>query len=100
VILIGEIWMAAFDSSQPYRRAADTPEKAEYLSATLVTKTGDPMQLQAKISRVDGVLSLGETKMVQDQAPIMFSPIYAAWGRELPDAWRKVFTSRDGATED
>lgn len=99
VILIGEIWMAPFDSSQPYRRAADAPEKAEYLSATLVTKTGEPLQRQAKISRSGEVLSLGETETVENKAPIIFSPIYAAWGREIPAAWREVFTSRDGASK-
>lgn len=99
MILIGEVWRALFDPDQPYRRAADSPEKTEYLSALLVTKAGEPKQLQAKINRIGEAASLEETQTLLDQAPIMFSPIYQAWGRELPAAWKDVFTSRDGATE-
>lgn len=87
VIVIGEVWSAPYDLSKPYRRAVDSPEKREFLSASLVTKAGDPVQLYAQIEREgDGVL-LGNTDTLRDQAQISFAPIYAAWGREIPDAW-------------
>ena len=99
MILVGEIWTAPFDPNQPYQRAADSPEKAEYLSAVLVTRTGEPKQLRAKINRVGETTSLEDGQTMLDQAPIMFSPIYRAWGRELPAAWKDFFKSRDGAIE-
>ncbi|WP_020168199.1 MULTISPECIES: hypothetical protein [Methylotenera] len=90
VILISEVWSATFDPSNPYRRAVDAPEKSEFLSATLVTKTGTPVQLLALIKRIGNDVTLGETETSRDQAHIAFSPIYAAWGRKIPDAWEKA----------
>ena len=90
VIIISEIWSAPYDPSNPYRRAVDAPEKSEFLSASLVTKTGEPVQLLALIERVGDEVTLGETDILRDQAQIAFAPIYAAWGREIPDAWIEV----------
>ena len=102
VIIIGEIWSAPYDSSKPYRRAADAPEKREFLSAILVTKTGDPIQLHALIERAGDFVTLGETDTLRNQAQIVFAPIYAAWGREIPDAWRDAakIGARDGTSGD
>lgn len=87
VVVVGEVWSAPFDSENPYRRAADAPDKKEYLSATLVTKTGNSVQLLAEINRFDDCLTLGETIKQKNMAQIAFAPIYAAWGCELPANW-------------
>jgi hypothetical protein len=87
VIFLSETWSAVFDPSMPFRRAVDAPEKMEFLTGTLVTKIGDPVQLRALISRVGDNVVLGETEILRDQAHIAFAPIYAAWGRAIPDAW-------------
>jgi len=102
VIIISEVWSAPYDPSKPYRRAVDAPEKREFLIATLVTKTGDPVQLHALIKRTGDVVTLGDTDTLRDQAQISFAPIYAAWGREIPDAWMEVmkFGTKDGVSED
>ncbi|MDP9154883.1 MAG: hypothetical protein M3O74_11615 [Pseudomonadota bacterium] len=102
VIFISEVWSAPYDPNNPYRRAADAPEKKEFLSATLVTKTGDPVQLLALIERVGIDVTLGETNTVRNQAQIAFAPIYTAWGREIPKAWIDAtkISARDGASGD
>jgi len=74
VIIISEVWSAPYDPSHPYRRAADAPEKKEFLSATLVTKTGDPIQLLALIKRAGDDVTLGETETLRDQAHIDLAP--------------------------
>lgn len=90
VIIIGEAWLARFDASNPYRRAVDSPEKSEFLTGTLVSKTGDPVQLHAQIIRENNVVTLAETKTFRNQAQIAFAPIYTAWGREIPTAWINI----------
>ena len=87
VIIISEIWSAPYDPNNPYRRAVDAPEKREFLSSTLVTKTGDPVSLLAPIKRTDNGTVLGDTETLRDQAAISFAPIYSAWGRKIPDSW-------------
>jgi len=87
VIIIGEVWSARFDASKPYRRAVDSPEKNEFLTGTLVSKCDEPVQLRAKIIRSNTAVTLAETETSRDQAQIAFSPIYAAWGREIPASW-------------
>jgi hypothetical protein len=95
VIIIGEVWSARFDPSKPYRRAVDAPDKNEFLTATLVSKTGDPVQLHAQIIRDNNVTTLAETEILRDQAQVAFAPIYSAWGREIPSAWINVLRSQD-----
>ncbi|AXV68669.1 hypothetical protein CJO81_05385 [Ralstonia solanacearum] len=90
VILIGEVWAAPYDPCKPYRRAADAADKIEFLSATLVTKVGEPVQLSAQIARAGDDVTLAETTMLRDQAQIAFAPIYSAWGRQIPGAWAEA----------
>lgn len=92
MILLSEVWSAPFDPKNPYRRAADAHERKEFLSATLVTQTGVPIQLLAPITRDGNGATLGETHASSDQAQIAFAPIYAAWGRTLPNAWGNATT--------
>lgn len=102
VIFISEMWCAPYDPSKPYRRAADMPEKREFLSAILVTKTGGSVQLLALIERVGDDVILGKTDTLRDQAHTAFAPIYAAWGREIPHTWIEMMkmATRDGASAD
>ena len=95
VILIGEVWSARYDPEKPYRRAVDAPEKSEFLTATLVSKTDDPVQLRAEIIRANDTSNLAQTETVRNQAQIAFSPIYSAWGREIPSAWIDSLGSKD-----
>ncbi|XJC73373.1 hypothetical protein ACHFCA_21720 [Delftia tsuruhatensis] len=102
VILIGETWSAVYDANNPYRRAVDAPDRKEFLSATLVTKTDAPWQLLALINRKGDEIILEETAVLRDQAQIAFSPIYAAWGREIPESWKiaKTINTRDAMQKD
>lgn len=95
VIIIGEVWSARFDASNPYRRAVDSPEKDEFLTGTLVSKCGEPVHLRAKIIRDNTAVTLAETETSRDQAQIAFSPIYIAWGREIPTAWINILRTQD-----
>lgn len=95
VIVIGEVWSARFDASKPYRRAVDSPEKDEFLTGTLVSKFGEPIHLRAKIIRNHSTVTLAETEISRDQAQIAFSPIYLAWGREIPTAWLNILKNQD-----
>ncbi|MEN2431212.1 hypothetical protein [Comamonas sp. F1-6] len=90
VIIVSEIWSAPYDSSNPYRRAVDAPDRKEFLSAILVTKAGVPVQLLALITRDSEHVTLEETYELRDQAQIAFAPIYKVWGRAIPDAWIKA----------
>jgi hypothetical protein len=96
VIMIGELWSAPFDSSSPYRRAADSSERREYLSAVMINKDGNPIRKLAEIIRKDGV-SLGETQTNVGEALPIFTPIYEVWGKEIPADWKdSFFSKRDG----
>jgi len=95
VILVSEYWKACYDPNNPYRRAAEASDRQEYLGATLVTKTGDPVHLCAQIVRTGDDVTIGNTHMLRNQAQIAFAPIYAAWGREVPHAWIEVTKIND-----
>lgn len=90
VIVLGEIWSSPYDSKNPYRRAADAPNRSEYLSGSLVTKTGDAVQLLALIKREGNTVTVGETFELRNQAQISFAPIYAVWKRAIPSDWIKA----------
>lgn len=94
-IIIGEVWSARFDASNPYRRAVDSPEKNEFLTGTIVSKHGDPLQLSAQIVRDNNIVTLAETQSFRNQAQIAFAPIYTAWGREIPAAWLNLLGTQD-----
>ena len=99
VILIGEIWRTIYDPKAPFRRAADAPDRREYLSATLVTRTGVPVRLMAPIIRKGKTSSTGEVEVLRDQAEMIFTPVYAAWGKEIPSAWGHAHMSARDSTE-
>lgn len=95
VIIIGEVWLAKYDASKPYRRAVDSPEKIELLTGTLVSKGDSPVQLHAKIIRNGTSVTLEETEIFRNQAQIAFAPIYSAWGREIPTEWKNALGVND-----
>jgi len=89
VIMIGEVWRAAYDPKQPYMRPAEASDREEFLVASMVRKEGDPLQLFATMVREDGDVSVGILETSTKGAVFIFSPIYEAWGRAIPDDWLK-----------
>jgi hypothetical protein len=71
----------------PYQRAADSPVREEALVATLVMKSGDPVDFTAAIHREADGLDLGETEVLRSPALFSFAPVYEAWGRPIPKEW-------------
>jgi hypothetical protein len=96
VIMISEVWSAPFDRANPYRRAADAPDRVELLTASLVRKEGDPAELFAEIKRAGDQVSLGDTIQVENPALFAFSSIYEAWSRPVPEEWAASFFTADG----
>jgi hypothetical protein len=94
-IMIGEIWMAAYDPKHKYRRSQEAPDRKEALAATLVRREGDPIEIFSEIGRGDAGLSLGENHEHRGGAPFMFAPLYVAWGREIPGEWVGAFKAAD-----
>ena len=90
VIVISEAWSAPMDRARPYMRAADSPERREYLGATLVSHSDDPVMLHAGIERTDDAVALGETSEHRGGAHFMFAPIYEAWGKPIPEEWLRM----------
>lgn len=84
VVFIGEAWRAIADPSKPFMRAAEAPDREEFLTATLVRQTGDPIQLAAKITRKDDKVILEETNTERDGVFFMFAPLFEVWGRPVP----------------
>jgi hypothetical protein len=83
VIMIGEMWKAAADPDNPYKRAADAVDKREVLGATLVRKTGGPVQLTADLCRQENSVRLGDTQISKGGQYFLFEPIYEVWGRAI-----------------
>lgn len=86
-IMIGEVWTVSAEKLKPYERAADSPERREVLTLSLVTQDGDPLEFMAMIERSGQTVSLSETQRADNTAPFAFAPFYRAWGRAVPDSW-------------
>jgi hypothetical protein len=86
-MIVGESWMAPAESLRAYERPAESPKRAEVLAASLVNKTGDPIDCMALIHRNGDVVSLGETVINTSGAQFEFAPFYRAWGRSIPPSW-------------
>ncbi len=82
VIIVGEAWGAPFDPQQP-RPAAESPERREFLSATLAGKFEEDVWLQAEILRSSQTVGLGDTARVTNRLALYLAPIYSVWGRAL-----------------
>lgn len=98
VILLGETWSAPAAPSMPMMRAVDSPHRIELLTGTVVTKAGEPLQLNAEIKRNGKTVRLDATYELRGGAQFAFAPVYEAWGRSLPAEWTGGAVS-DGAPE-
>ena len=86
-ILIGEVWLARADELKPYERPVDSPIRTEALVAQMVTKSGDPLDLLARITSRRKKPSLGTVEITEGGAAFLFAPFYQAWGRPVPKGW-------------
>jgi hypothetical protein len=86
-VLISESWTAPFDPAKPYMRAADAPNRRELLTATVVSKAGEPLYLTAEILRDKEKVSLGETFEYVGGSHYAFAPFYEVWGKKIPPSW-------------
>jgi len=86
-MIVGESWMAPAESLRAYERPAESPKRAEALTANLVSKTGDPIDCMALIHRNGGVVSPVETVINASGASFEFAPFYHAWGLPIPPSW-------------
>jgi hypothetical protein len=86
-LLIGEVWTAKADPSNPYMHAVDAENRREMLTANLVRKEGEAFYLAAVIERIADQVHLGPTEEIRGASHSIFGPLYAAWGRDtvLPD---------------
>ena len=87
VIQLGEIWLAPADPLNPFQRPEESPKREEAITATLVSKFGQPLMLSAQIVREGETVNLAETQEIRDEAAFLFSSVYETWGRSIPDEW-------------
>ena len=98
VILIAESWTAPADPERPMMRAVESTKRKEMLSATLVSKTGEPSMLTAEIKREGKMATLAPTMEQRGGAAFAFAPVYEAWGRPIPAEWTAGKTGPPSAT--
>ena len=99
VILIGEAWSAPVDPSKPLMRAVDSPDRRELLTGTVVSKTGEPVHLEAEIKRNGKTVTLDPTIEARGGVHFAFAPVYEAWGKPLPADWTRGATSDSARKE-
>ena len=95
VALIGEAWAAPYDPSHPYRRAADSSDRYEELTLTVVSKAEEPIYLAAKIERIDKKALLGQTHEHIGGAHFAFAAFYEIWGKPIPREWTPPISTAD-----
>lgn len=100
VILIGESWRARADAAKPYLRPVDSPTRREFLSATAVSKDGEPLMLSAEILRKGKKVRLAKTSEETHGAHFAFAPFYEVWKKEIPTHWNDVATGADGSRQE
>lgn len=89
-VLISESWAAPADPAKPYMRAANSPARREFLTATAASKDGEPLMLKAEILREGEKVTLDETSEEADGAHFAFAPLYEVWKKEIPSHWGAV----------
>lgn len=97
-VLISESWSAPANPDKPYMRAADSPDRKEFLTATAVSKDGDPIMLRAEILRDGKTVKLGETLEEFGGAHFAFAPLYEVWKKAVPAYWVDMAKGGDGAS--
>lgn len=87
VIMISEVWSYKLDKGKLWSDPLNDPNRKEHLSATLLTKDGEPVRLSAEIHRSGDEVFLGPTEVSRNEVLPSFAPLYTAWGREIPSKW-------------
>jgi hypothetical protein len=95
-ILISESWSAPADPAKPYMRAVDSPARKEFLTATAVSKNGEPLMLRAEILREGKKVTLDETSEEAGGAHFAFAPLYQVWKKGIPAHWTAMPMGVDG----
>jgi len=84
LIFIGEIWMAKFDPSHPFRRAAESPERTEALQLIGMSIDGERIVLIAPFKKVKKKVVLEETIESSYEGTNILAPVESLWAR-----WKK-----------
>jgi hypothetical protein len=98
-IMISETWSAPANPAKPYMRAVDSPDRKELLTATAVSKDGDPLHLSAEILRNEKKVTLADTIEQLGGAHFAFAPLYEVWKKPIPKQWGEMPTAVDGAEQ-
>jgi hypothetical protein len=98
-VVISEAWTAPFDPANPYMRAVDSPKRRELLTATVVSKSGEPLYLAAEILRDGDKVSLGPTTEHVSTQQYAFAPFYEVWGKPIPPEWTSSGRTSDSTEE-
>jgi hypothetical protein len=98
-ILISESWSAPANPDKPYTRAVDSPDRKEFLTATAVSKDGEPIMLLAEILRDGKTTKLDETREEFGGAHYAFAPLYEVWKKPIPAQWGYMPTGIDGTEQ-
>lgn len=99
-IMINETWSAPVNPAKPYMRAVDSPDRKELLTATAVSKDGDPLHLSAEILRDEKIVTLADTIEHVGGAHFAFAPLYEVWKKPIPEQWGQMPTGIDGTKQE
>lgn len=99
-VLLSETWSAPANPAKPYLRAAHSPDRMELLTATAVSKDGDPLHLSAKILRDANNVRLADTIEHVGGAHFAFAPLYAVWQKPLDENWDVLPKGTDDGGEE
>ena len=62
------------------------------MTATAVSKDGDPIHLSAEILRDDKNVMLADTIEHDGGAHFAFAPLYEVWKKPIPENWGELST--------
>ncbi|MGI4880689.1 MAG: hypothetical protein ACRYG4_24760 [Janthinobacterium lividum] len=99
-VLLSETWSAPANIEKPYMRAVDSPDRRELLTATTVSKDGDPLHLSAEILRDDKKVRLADTVEYAGGAHFAFAPLYEVWKKPIPENWGELPKGSDGVRKE
>ncbi len=99
-VLISESWSALADPAKPYMRAVDSPSRKEFLTATAVSKDGEPLTLEAEIVRDRAKVKLNETSEKVGGVHFAFAQFYVIWKKEIPSHWEAGPVGVDSARKE
>lgn len=78
-IMIGEVWRAPFDPSNPHRFAVDSPERSEALSLVGATKEGEGIALDVGFRREGDNIVFGTIERRGIDGINLIEPILSVW---------------------